>query len=936
MGPNLAAVLLPFALATAAQAGLRPTPSPIRFAELSCDGRLEPVGVDPFRVRFSWVMESEARGQAQRAYAIELATSREALLGGRPDTWSSGRIAGRDSVLVRYAGPPLASAHAYFWRVRVEDAEGRLTDWSAPARFVTSLVDAADWGEARWIGYEDMPQRERLVPGLHGLVDPARHPRLTRPVAPLLRRVFVVKKSVAQALLFVSGLGHYEAYLNGAKVGDRFLAPGWTDYEKTVLYDAFDVTAQLRQGPNAISAIVGNGFHHIAPERYCKLAIAYGWPKLLASLRVEYADGTRETIATGPSWKAAPSPITFTSIYGGEDFDARLEPEGWTGADFDDTGWGRAAAATPPAGRLRVESDHPLRVMETRPPVGVKPAGHGVFVYDFGQNASGIVHLTVRGASGRTVTLTPAELLTPDGRANQKASGEPCRWSYTLRGDGDESWSPRFTYYGFRYLQVEGAVPADVEAPADVPRVVSLESAHTRNAAPEVGRFETSLPLFGRTFELVRWAIRSNLASVLTDCPHREKLGWLEQTYLMGDAVHFNYDLLGLYRKQVDDVLDAQRADGLVPDIAPEYVAFEGGFRDSPEWGAAGVIVPWLVYRWYGERDTLERAWPAMTRYLDYLGAKAEGGLLSHGLGDWYDLGPRFPGEAQLTPKAVTATATWFRCLRTAAAAARVLGKPAEASGFDALAARVRAAFNRAFYDPKAATWSTGSQTALAMPLVVGLAPQGHEPRVLQGLVRRIEADGRALTAGDVGFHYVVEALSRAGRGDLLFAMNARDDVPGYGFQLKKGATSLTESWAALPEVSNNHLMLGHVMRWFYSGLLGIEQQERSVAYGSLVLKPQVVDGIDWARGEYRSPRGRIASAWRRERDRLVVEVEVPVNAEAELHLPAGATAEVRESGHPLAQCRDVSVRARTGAVAVLALGSGRYRFEVSERRMQR
>lgn len=903
--------------------------SPVRVAEVLCDGRRDPVGVDPGSVRFSWAMESEERGQAQGGRWIEVASSRETLVGGRADVWTSGRVGGSESLLVPYAGPPLEPARAYFWQVRVEDAAGRLAGWSAPARFVTALREPSDWGEARWIGYEDMPERERLVPGVHGLLDPTRHPKLKRPVVPLLRRVFTVNRPVAQALLFVSGLGHYEAYLNGEKVGDRFLAPGWTDYRKTVLYDAYDVTAQLRPGPNAIAAIVGHGFHHVAPERYYKLAIAYGWPKLLAALRVRYADGGEETIATGPAWKAAPSPVTFASIYGGEDCDARLEPEGWTRADFDDTGWGRAAAATPPEGRLRVETDHPLRVMETLRPQSVRRTGPGVFLYDFGQNASGIVRLAVQGESGRTVTLTPAELVTPDGRPNQKASGEPYRWTYTLRGGSEESWAPRFTYYGFRYVQVEGAVPEGEAPPAELPRIVSLDMLHTRSSAPEVGRFETSFALFERIHRLIRWAIRSNLASVLTDCPHREKLGWLEQTYLMGEAVHFDHDLFGLYRKQVGDVIDAQTAFGLVPDIAPEYVEFEGGFRDSPEWGSAAVVLPWLLYRWYGDRETLARAWPAMTRYVDYLGTKAEGHLLSHGLGDWYDLGPRFPGEAQLTPKAVTATATYYHDLRLLARAARALGKPEEAPRYDALADEVRTAFNEAFFDAKAATWSTGSQTALALPLVVGLAPEGEEERVRASLVRRIEADGRALTAGDVGFHYVVEALSRAGRGELLFAMNARDDVPGYGFQLKKGATALTESWAALEEVSNNHLMLGHLERWLYAGLLGIDQADDSVAYASLVLKPQVVEGVEWARGEFRSPRGRVASSWRREPGRLALEVEVPVNATAEVHVPAPAGARIRESGRRLEGRPDVTPKPRAGSEAVVAVGSGRYRFEV-------
>jgi len=398
----------------------------------------------------------------------------------------------------------------------------------------------------------------------------------------------------------------------------------------------------------------------------------------------------------------------------------------------------------------------------------------------------------------------------------------------------------------------------------------------------------------------------------------------------MGEAVHFDYDLFGLYRKQVADIGDAQLEDGLVPDIAPEYVEFEGGFRDSPEWGSGGVVVPWLLYRWYGDRETLARAWPTMKRYVDYLGTKAEGHLLSHGLGDWYDLGPRFPGEAQLTPKAVTATAIYFQDLRLAARVAGVLGYAGDAARYQALAEDVRGAFDRAFFDPGTATWSTGSQTALAMPLVVGLAPDGEEGPVQGSLVRRIEKDGRALTAGDIGFHYVVEALSRAGRGDLLFAMNARDDVPGYGFQLKKGATALTESWAALEEVSNNHLMLGHLVRWFYAGLLGIDQSDDSVGYASLVLEPQVVQGLEWARGEYRSPRGRIASSWRREPGRLVVEVEVPVNATAELHLPAAAGSLILESGRALEGRQDVAVRSRTEERVVVGLGSGRYVFEVA------
>jgi alpha-L-rhamnosidase len=445
--------------------------------------------------------------------------------------------------------------------------------------------------------------------------------------------------------------------------------------------------------------------------------------------------------------------------------------------------------------------------------------------------------------------------------------------------------------------------------------------------APAAGSFSCSKELFNRTFALIDWAIRSNLASVPTDCPHREKLGWLEQTHLMGGSIQYNYRILTLYRKLVRDMMAAQLADGLVPDIAPEFVPFVGGFRDSPEWGSAAVILPWSLYEWYGDRETMAAAYPMMKRYVDYLATKAEGHILSHGLGDWYDLGPRFPGEAQLTPKALTATAIYYRDLDLLARMAALLGKADDAGSLAGRAGDVRKAFNAKFYDPAAKVYATGSQTAFAMPLHFGMVDERARPEVFRNLVRSIRQGGGALTAGDVGFDYLLKALEEGGASALIYEMNAREDVPGYGFQLAKGATALTESWAARREVSNNHMMLGHLMEWFYSGLAGIRQAEGSTGFATIEIKPHPVGDVTWVKARYHSIRGEIVSEWRIENSRFYADVTIPANAKALIKIPAASGSAVTEGGIPATRSAGVKFIGLEDGRAVFAVGSGTYRF---------
>ncbi|MDD6210209.1 MAG: alpha-L-rhamnosidase C-terminal domain-containing protein [Bacteroidales bacterium] len=454
-----------------------------------------------------------------------------------------------------------------------------------------------------------------------------------------------------------------------------------------------------------------------------------------------------------------------------------------------------------------------------------------------------------------------------------------------------------------------------------IPEILNMEMLHTGNSALRTGSFECSSELMNRTFKLIDWAIRSNMQSVVTDCPHREKLGWAEVVHLMGNSIRYNYSLYHLYRKIIRDMIQAQRENGLIPDIAPEYVVFSGGFVDSPEWGSASVIVPWLVYKWYGDRNILEEAYPMMSKYVGYLESKSENHILSHGLGDWFDYGPEAPGVAQLTPVSLTATAIYYYDVRLLSEIATVLGKKHDAELYTAWANKIKNAFNDKFYDPVNKTYSTSSQTAIAMPLCVGLVDDADKEAVYSSLCRSIEKGGYALTAGDVGFHFLVSALSQnQSSSEVLYKMVNRSDVPGYGYQLAKGATALTESWPALEVVSNNHMMLGHVMEWFYTCLLGINDASDAVASDKIVLRPMPVGDITWAKGSYLSPRGPIDVDWKKQEGKFTLKCSIPDGVEARIVVPQGYT--VIGKTHPAVSSENIE--SADGNVSVKVMG-GKY-----------
>jgi len=876
---------------------------------LRCEYMANPLAVDALHPRLSWQLESQKRGQWQTAYQVRVATSEALLKEGCGDLWDSGEVDSPEQNQIDYAGVPLRSFQECFWAVRVWDNNGSPSEWSAPSMWTMGVLEPEDW-KAVWISAPDATT-EASGP------------------LPLFRKVFPVSKPVRRAVLQVCGLGFHEVSLNGQRVGDNEFEPGWTNYRKTCLYSTYDVTGQVREKDNALGVMLGNGMYNVAGGRYVKFKGTFGPPKFILQLRLEYRDGSVDEIVSDESWKTTPGPVVFSCIYGGEDYDAQKELPGWNAVGYNASAWRSAVNVEGPGGRLRAASIPPIKVMQTLTTAKITPREDGISIYDLGQNFSGRPSPRVRGNRGATVKLVPGESLHENGGISQRSSGGPMWLSYTLKGEGEETWTPRFSYYGFRYVQVEGARPAGMpDTGQGLPEVVDLTGEFTHLAADRVGSFECSNPLVNRVHNLILAAIRSNLQSVLTDCPHREKLGWLEVSHLLADGIVHNFDATRFYAKIEQDIADSQLENGLIPDIAPEYTVFDGGFRDSPEWGSAGVINPWNAFLMYGDRRTLETHYDVMRHYVDYLAGTARDHIVSHGLGDWCDVGPGGPGESKLTSKEVTATAVYYQDLGILQHAAQLLGKTEEVKAIAARAAEVRAAFNRALYHPDTKQYDRNSQTANAMPLVLGIVEETEREAVARNLTSVIEAAHYHVTAGDVGFSYLVRALTESEQGDLLYRMVCQTDGPGYAYQLAQGATSLAEAWDANPAMSQNHCMLGHVEGWFYRGLAGIRLDPSAPGFRHFVLRPQFPEGLGWVKAHYDSIRGRIGSEWRVEQDSATWAVRVPPNTTATLYVPSATVESVKEGGLPLAEVNGLSaVRAEAGSV-VMNAGSGEYEFK--------
>lgn len=692
----------------------------------------------------------------------------------------------------------------------------------------------------------------------------------------ILRRSFKPWKTIKKAELRICGLGFYELTINNKKVGDAEFAPLWSDYDKSIFYNLYDVTSYLQLGDNEIRVLLGNGFYNEQGGRYHKLRISFGPPTLKFFLYVIYEDGMRERLLSDESWEWTPSPIVFNSIYGGEDYDARIEP----------TDWKPVVIQEAPKGLLRKQIAKPVKIMEQFP-VKKTLREDSLMVLDMGQNLAGYPEITVSGKPGQYLKITPAETLTPEGLCNQKQTGRPHYYTYILKGEGKETWHPRFSYYSYRYLQIEG----------DIKVLKDIKSCFIYNSALRIGEFECSNPLINDTHKLIDRAIRSNWQAVWTDCPAREKLGWLEQDWLNGEALVYNYDAQSMIEQTMQNIVDAQHEDGSMPEIAPEYTQFTGSwakpFQESPEWGGAIIALPMLYWQHYGELSLAREYYEPMKRYINYLASQDSAYILKMGLGDWYDYGPGRAGFSQNTPMPLVATAHYYQWMCYMYVLAKQLGKRDEAYAFNQRAENIRQAFNREFYDAKRKTYGTGSQCSLALPLYLKLVPEKDYQAVLQNLIKDIHQHGDRLTTGDVGNRYLFYTLVKNGHRELLYKMLNHYDVPGYGYQIKKGQTTLTEQWNPDHGASMNHFMMAHIENLLIPDLLGIQRN------GDLIeIAPHPVGDLTWCKGSTMSAQGKVSVSWKIKKDKFFMDIDIPEGGFADVYMPYSDRAESIQGGH--------------------------------------
>lgn len=904
---------------------------------LRCEYQENPVGIDTPSPRLSWTLKSDERGDRQTAYQIQVASTRRQLEAGDADLWDTRKVASPDSLHIEYAGPPLRSTQHVWWRVRAWDAEGKPSSFSSPAHFETALM-GADW-QASWI------QRHSSgpIPEKDAFDD---HP------APLFRTEFTLKnKKVARARAYVSGLGYYELRLNGTKVGNHCLDPGWTTYSKRVLYSTFDVTEQLRSGRNAIGVMLGNGWFDPLPlGMWGSLkpgeSLTTGRPRLILQLRIEFTDGEVQTVISDPSWRVTDGPILRNSVYLGEVYDARREKPGWDRPGFDDSRWERAIAASQPAvGSLHAQQAPPIRVTRRIKPVRVTEPKPGVFIFDFGQNFAGWVQLKAKGPAGQRIRLRSGELLYPDGTLNGmtavvgqiKNGGPHYRYpgqgkpetafqldEYILKGEGVEVYIPRFTFHGFRYVEVTG-YPGR-------PGLNALEGLRLNSDVKPAGAFACSNPLLNQIQEIVLWAELSNLFSVQSDCPHREKLAYGGDISVSSEMGMLNFDMATFYAKAAQDLWDAVRPNGAFTETAPFVgIADQSLGQDRPaanlgpgagpvDYGMAQPLLACQLYQYYGDTRTMADQYAATRRWIELLDSAASDGILDNGISDHESLLPK--------PRALTGTAFYYFNVKLFAQIARNLGKTEEAAAAEAKASVIKDSFNRKFLQPGTGRYGDATQTCQAFALYFDLVPPAERNQALDVLLQDIRRHNHHLTTGIFGTKYMFNALTDAGQADAAYALVNQKTFPGWGHMLAKGATTLWEHWEFSDDTySHNHPMFGSVSEWFYKALAGIRPDPSARGLDRILIQPEPVGDLTWVRAHYDSVRGRIVSSWQRKGNQFQLRVEIPIGMTATIVLPHRDGAVVKETGKTLSKVRGITELARENGRLRLSVTSGNYDF---------
>lgn len=888
---------------------------------LKCEAKTNPLGIDISSPRFSWQLNT---AEQQTAYQIIVASTESLLEANKGDLWDSGKITSNKTFQIAYKGAPLQSHTKYLWKVKIWDQEEKASEWSAPAFWEMGLMQQEDW-QASWIN--------------DGKLTPKNEEDLYKEdPAPLFRKVFEVKKPVEKARLYISGLGYYLSYLNGKRIGDHELDPGWTNYQESILYSTYDVTNFIDQGSNCIGVTVGNGWYNPLPllmwgERNIRKTLPTGRPRFIAHLFVAYKDGSTEKVTSDESWKFHEGPILKNNIFLGEVYDAREEQTGWTKAEFDDAGWKAASLAPAISGTLKAQPQPPIKITSTIPTQHITEPKKGTYIFDLGENIAGKISLKLKEEPGTSITLRYGELLHDDGTLNPLTSvagqvkgkrtdktgnhyniggkGSPeVAWQsdvYITKGGEQEEFIPRFTFHGFRYVEVSGLKSKPTKA--------MITGLRLNSAIEPAGSFSCSDPLLNEIQEITQRTFLNNIFSVQSDCPHREKFSYGGDIAVSSEAFIYNYDMATFYSKTVNDWKDASLENGMFTDTAP----FVGIQYCGVGWAMVHPLLQLQLYRYYGNKKLIEEHYSAAKQWLSLVSKENPDHLIQAGLSDHESLTEN-PEEIMITP-------LYFQAVKLMQELAEILELPQDAAHYRSLGNEIQAVYLAKHYDKTSGKVGNGTQGSQAFALYTGMLPNDQKKAALNYLKALIQQKHQGhLSTGIFGTKFMLDELSENGLHEVALEMVTKTDFPGWGYMIANGATTLWEHWAYSDNTySHNHPMFGSVSEWFYKRLGGIQPAKDAVAFNRIIIRPETEGKLSWVKSSYKSVHGKITSNWEKNEQGLTMNIEIPANTAGVVYVPAADAAhvEVDKEGSTF-------LEAEGGRLKYKVL-PGKYSFKVSQ-----
>ncbi|HEY6505360.1 MAG TPA: family 78 glycoside hydrolase catalytic domain [Chitinophagaceae bacterium] len=890
----------------------------VHSSNLRCEMLVDPLGIDVKDPRLSWQIESNQRNVQQTAYHIIVSSTKEKAANNEGDLWNSGKVNSSQSIHVVYKGKKPASREQFFWKVKVFTNKGE-SAWSEMSYWTMGLLSGNDW-QGKWIGYDKASPWDSIT-------------QWSRLSARYFRKQFESKSGVKRATVYIIGLGLYELYLNGKRIGDHVLAPAPTDYRKSVLYNTYDVTKDIIAGNNAVATVLGNGRFFTMRQNYkTQKHNTFGYPKMLLQLEIEYADGTKQTVISDGSWKLnVDGPIRTNNEYDGEEYDATKELKGWTDAGFDDSKWIKPQLVQAPAGKLEAQMNEPMRIMRSVMPVGIKNTGNGKHILDMGQNFSGWLKIKVKGNRGTAVKLRFAESLQSNGEL-YIANLRDARVTdiYTLKGEGVEEWQPSFVYHGFRYVEING-YPGN-------PAISDFEGKFIYDDLSTTGSFVSSDSVINKIYRNAWWGIASNYKGMPVDCPQRnERQPWLGDRATGSGGEAFMFDNSKLYAKWLDDIEESQTTAGAIPDVAP---AFWNYYTDNVTWPGTYLLVADMLHRQFGDERPISKHYASMKKWMQYMQTKYMKGFIvtKDKYGDWC-VPPesleiiRSRDSLRTTNGELISTAYYYRLLQLMKKFAVLSGNNGDVKSYDVLGENIRSAFHKKFYNNQRKCYDNNTITANLLPLYFGMAPDSLKKTIFNNIYDRITVkDGMHISTGVIGTQWLMRGITDYGYPDIAYALASNKTYPSWGYMAEQGATTIWELWngnTASPQMnSQNHVMLlGDFLIWLYEDIAGISSNTNTTAFKEIIMKPSFVKGLNEVDASYRSFYGTIISHWTKGDNGLVWNINVPANAKAIIYIPAAGPGDVQDNGNTVATAEGIRFIGMENGNAVMEIGSGNYSF---------